>query len=887
MDESRVEAGERYTVLLTDLEDSTRLWERHPHDMEAVVTGTFDLAARIVRAHRGHVVKSTGDGVLALFRAAADAIGAAVEIQREAAMAAFPGIGRVNLRIGLNTGPCRLVDGDVIGRAPNLASRLQDAGHGGQIVVSESTATECAAHLRPDVRLIDLGPYLIRGFDEPVGVHSVAAPGVRSAFPPLRAGMSGIDDLPPDETELFGRDGTITVVTQMIDNHRLVTLWGPGGVGKTRTAVRVAMAARRPFRDGVRFVDLSAVTGPDDVTEALVAALRVQVLAGERSIDALSRALRDARVLLVLDECERALDAVREVLDVTLSSSRSTHVIVTTREPLGVPIERTLEIRPLPVPPDDDDSLATLERIPAVQLFAARLSASVPGFSISTENAAEIAAICRATDGLPLALELAAARAGVEGLDARGTGRSDFSALTTLGEDALLYSHLAVFSGPFGRELALQIAPDSAGAEYGIARLVRTAMVQQDGHAPPAYRLLAPFRSQAWARLDDEERTAITHTHARLMLERAEAIAPEMRTDQEARVVNAWRSEFAEYRSAMAALLARDLVEEAARLVIALFPFCVFQPRPEGHRWAAAVAQRLRGDEPHAAEVLGAAALGAWFAGDTGGAIALGTRAVDVAELTGGSDHWGRLALVDALGYSGELDAVVPHFVALVDRMRDDEDPFWQVNGLGFEAIGFTMAGQADEAAKRAEQALTLARHLGNPDCVHWAFYALGRAIAASDPVGACEAFEQAIRSAREVDSQFNAGLALVEWVGLERRLGGREMAIAGALDLLDLLAVSGNRSQLSQTLREAGLLLAETGHDEAATLALLARRGLPAMPAGPDERLQVERCLDDLAARLPDTVARLRVRARALSEPEVVAMCRGELELARRELAA
>lgn len=883
MDEQTPARDAQYTVLLTDLEDSTRLWERFPDEMEAVVTGTHDLAGSTVERHRGIVVKSTGDGILALFVEAADAVVAAVEIQRQVSGLAFAGIGRVNVRIGLNTGPCRLTGGDVIGRAPNLASRLQDAGHGGQILMSDSTATACAGRLGDGYRVVDLGPYLIRGFDEPVGVHTVLADRLRTAFPPLRVSTSSVEDLPPDETELIGRDGTLAVAAEMIAKHRLVTLWGPGGVGKTRVAVRAATAARRPFVDGVRFVDLSALHDSGAVADALGAGLRVQALAGEQPIESLVRALREARMLVVLDECERVLDGVRQVVDAVLSSCRAIHVLVTTRQPLGTTVERTLEVRPLPIPPLDNESIDVLERLPSVQLFLARLPAS-SGLTLAERNGPAIAAICRETDGLPLALEVAAARAGIEGLGAHESSLPE-SVLDRLpaGGASELYSRLAAFSGPFPRELAVRIAPDASRAGRDLDQLVRTAMVQRDDTTPPQYRLLAPFRQRVRAELDDDQRTSIGRLHAALMLERAEEISRLIRTDQEAAAVSAFRAEFVEYRTALELFLEQGLVAEAGRLVVALFLFCLFEPRPEGHRWAAAVAERLSADEPNAADVLGAAALGAWFAGDTSTAIRLGNRAVGAS----GSDYWARLALVDAFGYAGDVDAAVPHFLALVTAMRADADPFWQVNGLGFDAIGLTMVGRSEDARRRAERALGLARQLGNPDCLHWGFYALGRSLAATDPVGAREAYEQAMRAAREVDSQFNAGLALVEWVGLERRSGDTEMAVAGVLDLLDLLAVSGNRSQLSQTLREAGLLLAESGRVEAAVLALVARRGLPAMPKGPGDDREVASWLDELTRREPDAVARLSVRVHALTEPELIARCRTELAELHRDLTA
>ncbi len=894
------DVAELFTVLLTDIEDSTRLWERHPDDMEAVVTGSTQLVVSVVEQHDGLIIKSTGDGMLAVFRDAVPAVNAAVEIQREASATSWPGIGRVHVRIGLNTGWCKLTARDVLGRAPNLASRLQSVGHGGQILMSDATAIAYAGGLQPSHELVDLGKFLIRGFDQPVGVHMVVAEGLRADHPPLRAATSVSEELPPDEFELFGRDEIIDDATLLLRDHRLVTLWGPGGVGKTGVAVKIASASRRHFDDGVRFVDLSPVTDHERVADAVVAALRAQPVGGELPIDALLRSLSATRALLLLDNCEQVLTGVRSVVSEVRRWCRGTHILTTSREPLGITGESALEVRTLAVPLDDGP-VDDVARSPAVRLFVTRVAASQPDFRLSDDNVAVVAAICRTTDGLPLALELAAARAGIEGLDphpanlsGHQTPRDDDpvvaptatlseSLLRTLSnltdDEAHFFARLAVFDGPFRRDLALGMAPNAEHAARQFDRLVRTAMVQRDDAIPPAYRVLAPFRDLARTRMDADDRTSAASTHAHMMLRRAEETAPLLRTEHEAKAVASLGSEFAEYRAAVAFFLERDALAEAARLVVALFQFCLFQPRPEGHRWATMVADRLVGDEEYAAEVHGAAALSSWFAGDMADAVERGRRAIASSEVSGGSDRWARIALDDALGYSGDLEAIGPHYLALISGLRNDEDPFWQVNGLGLEAISLTLFGESERATRRAERALAIARRLGNPDGMHWAFYALGRVLAPTDALGAREAFEQAMKASREVESRFHFGLDLVEWVALTRRSGEWQIALAGAVDLLDLLSVSGNRSQLSQALREAGLLLADAGRHEEAAVALLARRGLPAMPTGVQPDAEHERTLARLEERLDDRWARVRVKAQAFAEPDLIRLCRTELD--------
>jgi predicted ATPase/class 3 adenylate cyclase len=884
--------GASATVLLTDIQDSTWLWERHPDEMEVVVPEHHELVGTAVDRHGGTVITSTGDGVLAVFDDAVTAVHAAIEIQRVVAARTWPGIGELHIRIGLHSGPCKLTNGDIIGRSPNLAARLQSAGHGGQILLSGDTAAECAGRLGADPELVDLGRYLIRGFDQPVAVYTVATEGLRIDFPPLRTDYCGIDDLPPDESELVGRDELITEIERRLGAHRLVTLWGPAGVGKTRLAVRVAAAARRPFRDGIRFVDLATVRDPAAVSEALAAALRAQPVAGEAPLDTATRALGAASVLVVLDNCEQVLAGVRTLVAEIVTRCRAARVLTTSREPLALTGESTLEVRPLAVPAEHVRTTAELDGVASVRLFVSRAAASNPAFALTPDNAATVAAICRATDGVPLAVELAAARVGVVGLGGHspaGRGGLEVPALASMSESMMrtvatltadeleLCSRVAVFNGPFTAELARGVATNPETVGRSLDRLVRTAMVQTDPDTGN-YRVLAPVREFAWARLDEVARSETSWAHARLMLTEAATASAGMRTDAEVAAVARTRSQFADHRAALYWLLEHGATHDAAALVSNLFTFCLFQPQPEGQQWARMLADRLTGDEPMAADVIGAAAIGAWFAGDTVSAVEIAKRAVAVADVNGGSAWWARVALVDALGYAGDFTSLQPHYLALVAECRAGTDPYRRIYGIGLEAISLAMFGRVDDGVRRAEQAVSQARRLRNPECVHWAFYSLGRVLAPSDVVGATEAFEQAMRAAREVGSRFNVGLGLVEWVGIKRRSGEQTMAVAGTLDLLDLLAVSGNRSQLSQALREAGTLLADAGHHETAALSLLARRGMPTMPTRADASGDDSGRLAELEQRLGRQWARVRVRASALTEPELIALCRDEL---------
>jgi predicted ATPase/class 3 adenylate cyclase len=889
------------TVVFTDIEDSTRLWEQHPGHMEGAVRAHNELIGSIVGAAGGRVLRLMGDGVLAIFVDAGEALTAAVDIQRAFTGRGWPGVGELRLRIGINTGPCRVEAGELYGRAPNLAARLESAAHGGQILLSDATAQAARGGARRGEQLFELGRYHIRGFDEPAVVHSIVAEGLPEVFPPLRTPYLGFDELPADQTTLYGRDRMTEDVAELLRAHRVVTLWGPGGVGKTRVALRVAHRARRPFEHGVRFVDLAVIDDPALVHGAVAATLRAQPTSAETEGETVLRALRHSRLLLVLDNCDAVIDGVRDLIARMLLNRVAASVLATSREALGLKGEHAVEVAPLPVPPERGSDTATIAATESVRLFADRARSSDPRFTVNDANADKLATLCRALDGLPLALELAAARLDVEALEdlvddlpslfarlensavsaTHGTSvlvplRWNLSRLTA--DEYDLFQRLAVFAGPFTRGMALHMAAQPTRTHPVFDRLVRTSVVVRDQAAPDRFRLLSSARGLARSDVSPSDWEAWRTRHAELMVERAERHGSLLHTDRERDAVEALRADFLDCHDAMAFLLDCDALAQAARMVVGLFQFALFQPRPEVYRWAATLADRIDDAVPHGAEVLGAAALAAWFAGDTDRAVAFGSRAVAVAGARGGSTVWARTALVDALGYANRLDDVPTHFAALTDELRRSRDPYWNINGLGYEAISYSLFGRDEAADASAEQALALARRLDNPDCTQWALFSLGRVLAHRDPEAACVAFEQAMQAAREVENRFNLGLSLVEWVRLRRTRGDARNAAAGCIDLLDMLAVSGNRSQLSQILRESGLVLADSGRLELAAVVLLGRQGLPEMPRAPRETVEDDPRLAELRSTLGDAWPQVTIRAKAIAEHELISTCRAEL---------
>jgi hypothetical protein len=312
-------------------------------------------------------------------------------------------------------------------------------------------------------------------------------------------------------------------------------------------------------------------------------------------------------------------------------------------------------------------------------------------------------------------------------------------------------------------------------------------------------------------------------------------------------------------------------------MMIGLFQFCQFQMLSEANDWAVRLTRVLEPTSPMTAQVFGAAALGAWFVGDMEAAIALGERAVATSPSPRDpSALWAHLALIDAKGYLGRLGEIPEHLQAIVAYSRQSGDRFWQINSLGFLAIGRLMMGDSAGAARDVDRAIALARDLNNPDCTHWAMHCLGRVLSKSDPDAACVAFEQAMDAAGSVGSRWNLSLDLLEWSSLKRQLDDLPSAAQGLLELLELLLASGNRSQRSQFYCETARILAVRDQVDAAFMIMVWRTGMPAMPATEP----VDGSFDaELERAVGLRATSLRVRARTMTENELVVLCRSHLE--------
>jgi predicted ATPase/class 3 adenylate cyclase len=547
--------------LFTDLESSTRLWEHHPEPMRVALARHDSILREAIAAAGGVLVKSTGDGLLAAFDSVAGAVGTALVAQRGLATERWTTPEPLRVRMGIHVGDGELRDGDYYGPAVNRAARIMAAAHGGQTLVSGATAAAASATLPDGATLTDLGTHRLKDLILPEHLFQLSHRDLRSDFPPPATLEGRPTNLPTQVSEFFGRESEIESVQAMLDapTTRILTLAGPGGAGKTRLALQVAADRLDSFPDGVFFVDLAAETSPDAAYESILRALDIPPGSGGNALDVLAVRLRNSHMLLVLDNFEQVTDAAAGVVDLVQRAPGLT-VLITSREALRVRGERIFPVPPLGLP-DPRAGVDVIAASEAVRLFVERAQSVRRDFSIDDTNASTVAEICLRLDGLPLAVELAAARLNVftpgdlldrlrTRLDVLGAGGRDLPARqrTLWGaigwsyelldpDERAVFEMMSVFSPTDMRALEAVAADALDGAFIidALSSLVDKSLIRAtvDG-GMQRFSMLHTIREFAAERLaaTPQNDSAVRAAHARYFSELIERLGRDLRSER-------------------------------------------------------------------------------------------------------------------------------------------------------------------------------------------------------------------------------------------------------------------------------------------------------------------------------------------------------------------
>jgi predicted ATPase/class 3 adenylate cyclase/DNA-binding CsgD family transcriptional regulator len=591
------------TLLLADVEGSTRLWETQPGEMTAAVARLDQTLSDAIITHRGvrPVEQGEGDSFVIAFARAADAVACALELQRSP-------LAPIKLRIGIHTGDVQLRDeGNYIGPTINRTARLRDLAHGGQTVLSGATELLVIDQLPPDVSLTDLGSHQLRDLPRPERVIQLCHPDLRDDFPPLRTANSvAAQHLPVQLTRFIGRQAEMKGIRDALADNRLVTLTGAGGTGKTRLAVQLAANMATEFADGTWYVDLAPITDPDVVPVTMARALGLPDQPGQQTPDVLLRFIRNRRMLVVLDNCEHLLDASAELITGLFAACPALTMLTTSREPIGVAGEVSWRVPSL--------SLAD----EAIELFSDRARRTKPDFRVTAHNAETVTEICRRLDGLPLAIELAAARvralSPAELLDSlhdafrllTGGARTavrrqqtlrasvDWSHALLSEPEQVLFRRLAVFHGGFDVDAAQAVAIGAEGERYQVLDQLtllvdKSLLVADDSPHGSRYRLLETIRQYAQEKLRESgEGDAVRARHRDHYTAMAALLDTPAQGDYQRRIEQA-DTEIDNLRAAFAWSRERSDTEQALTMASALHPLWVSRGRTqEGLNWLGA-----------------------------------------------------------------------------------------------------------------------------------------------------------------------------------------------------------------------------------------------------------------------------------------------------------
>ncbi len=555
------------TLLFTDIEGSTRLLQQLGDRYESVLADCRRLLRRAFQAHHGQEVDTQGDSFFVAFARATDALSAAVEAQRALASHAWPEGTAVRVRMGLHTGEPSLTPGDYVGLDVHHAARIMSAGHGGQVLLSQTTHDLVEYDLPEGVSLRDLGEHRLKDLVRPIHLFQAVISDLPADFPPLKTLDTHSHNLPVQPTPLVGREREVATVCELLRRQevRLVTLTGPGGIGKTRLGVQVAAELSELFVDGMFFVDLAPLSDPTLVVHTIAQRLGIWEGTGQSLLERLKEVLHKKQLLLLLDNFERVRRADVQVADLLTACPRL-KVLVTSRARLDVRAQQLFSVPPLALPDTKQlHDLTALAQCEAVTLFLQRARAIEPNFQLTTANARAVTEICAGLDGLPLAIELAAARLKLlppqallerlaQPLHVLTSGARDAPARQqTLrntiawsydllsAQERCLFRRLAVFAGGCTLE-AVEAVCEAPGDETGkvfdgVASLIDKSLVQQRAQREEEPRLvmLETIREYALECLESAGETeAIRQAHAAYYLALAEEAAPELQGPQQA-----------------------------------------------------------------------------------------------------------------------------------------------------------------------------------------------------------------------------------------------------------------------------------------------------------------------------------------------------------------
>jgi predicted ATPase/class 3 adenylate cyclase len=878
------------TFLFTDIEGSARHWELDPEAMRAALARHDETLRGIIECRGGSVFKTLGDAFCAAFDSPAAAVTAACEIQRRMKTETWETSEPLRVRIAVHTGEAEARGADYFGRTLNRVARLMAIAHGGQTVLSGAARERVEHNLPTDVTLTDLGQHRLKDLSEPERVFQLDHPDLPSEFPPLMSLESFPNNLPQQLTTFIGRERELEQVKGLLAETRLLTLTGAGGSGKTRLALQVAADLLADYTDGVWFVELAALADADLVPETVASTLHLRQMAGQSALEALTSYFAAKTALLIFDNCEHLVEACASVAEALLRACPEVRILATSREALRIGGEQTWRVPSLTLPdPAKRYTASALLESEANRLFVDRAGLSRAAFRPTDQNAPAIALICRRLDGIPLAIELAAARCKVlspqqiaERLDDRfrllaGGSRTALPRQQTLraaidwsydllsAAEATLFQRLSVFRGGWTLDAAEAVCAGDGVDELAVldllANLVDKSLVLVDESTSPEvrYSFLESIRSYTAERLEElEEIRALRIRHRDWYLGFAEEAKARLDGPDQAEWLGRVEREMGNLRAALGCCL-EEGGEEGLRMAGALCRFWYIRGHyAEGQDWLLRAMESGRDAPPELrAQALYALGICANEQGDYEAARSRFRLSHDLNEEIGDKDGVARS--LNALGIvadrRGDYQAAKELYEEALAMNRELGNELAEARVLNNLGIVARKLGDLALAQELYERALRISRSTGSRAEEALNLNNLGNVILNQGDLDAARSlFERALEISREVGNRAaealnleNLGQVAFKSNDLAAAASVQRQALALRQELGDKLGIAFSMEALAR------IDFAEGNRERAASLlaAAAALRAEIGSPPEPQEHEELGRMVADLKAAL------------------------------------
>ena len=751
-----VPEGQLLTFAVTDAVGSTALYHRYPAAMPAAMDLHDQILNAAILRHHGNPFKNTGDGVFAVFVRPLDAVLAMIDAQRDLRAAVWGPTGRLQIRCGIHTGLARPRGNDFFGPALAAVSRLESAASADQVLVTQAILDGLAAETSAiPCEFLDLGEHHFKGIDG-IRVHQLCTTDLPRTFPPIggkRETASG--NLPANLSSFVGRERELDELVELTHESRLITLIGPGGIGKTRLAIELAGRLEPAFTDGAWLVDLTSIERDGNVWPALAEALLIEPQAGVEVRSQLIQRLRKARAILLIDNCEHVLDQIADAVSDLGAACRELFMINTSRRTLGVEGEALYEVNALSA-----NAAPGTGQSAAVRLFVARARLADHRFQPTPADLRAIQAICDNLENIPLAIEIAVghlrrvnlaqlASGFVKPLELRSAGSQRRSHRQQTLRQTLQWSYdllspssrnllqrLAVFSGPFREEqaLALCIEEDFAESDIldGIDDLVDSSLLARESGADQRLKMLQTVQAFGREQLSSTGLLeSVEHRHAEVYSERCRKLGAQLVTEKEAEAVNAIYEDLPNLRAAFERALVKDL-ELAAKMAVALYLFSYSHRGSETAGWYRRIAALPEADTLAQAPLIFAGAAGEAYHsdGNTKAASAYLERGFK-AEATGLSSSRGWLSGVagQVAQWSRDQEKCLQYLNASVEQARRQGDAYCEITSLCLAANANVLVRNHEVALGLVTLASNLCQSVNSPTILAYLHFARGRAV--------------------------------------------------------------------------------------------------------------------------------------------------------------